>query len=161
MTQGKDGVMRKRFWVVYRRVSRSLCATVSGYHCCLLISNWLVYYYVIINHVNATALLLSYSSSRGPWTVSQLMTWQLRDLHGVLKLHVLLKARIINLELFELLEIVCHISWTRMRVFFHPEAIRYFHRILKIGHDEVHKNHWFKVVAWEKEWCKPEQKLHF
>lgn len=135
----------------------SPCAPVSRYCNCFPISHWLV---LIINHVIATGLLQSYRNRRRSLTVNQYMTWLLWDLYGVLKLQVPLKASSINLELFKLPEILCHVLWTCACVFFHPQGIRCCHRIYKVGHDEAQKNHWFKESSMrKKKKCKPEQKL--
>lgn len=90
MTQAKNGVIIKSYWVV----KMSLCAIVSGYCHCWLILCWFV---LIINRVAVTGLLQSHNSGRGPSTVSQHRTWKLRDLYGVLRLHDLFKVKIMNL----------------------------------------------------------------
>lgn len=116
MTQAKNGVIIKSYWVV----KMSLCAIVSGYCHCWLILCWFI---LIINRVAVTGLLQSHNSGRGPSTVSQHRTWKLRDLYGVLRLHDLFKVKIMNLEFFELPEIVCHVSWTCTDVSFHSQGI--------------------------------------
>lgn len=68
------------------------------------------------------------------------MTWQLRDLHGVLKSCVTFKARVINLSSLTYLKL-CVLFYEHVHVAFHPQGIHCFHEILKIGHDQVHTNH--------------------